>query len=435
MTIRPWYRRPLVIGALAVSVLLLGTLVALNRRSSKTPAKTALARSTATSMSGMDMPGMNMSSGGTVALTAADQRRFGVTFGTVQMRQVSPDVRTVGTVLVNETRLAKVAAKFSGYVERLYVNFVGQPVRRGQPLAAVFSPDLLAAQQELLLASRLSRSIAGSTVPGVPGSSVDLVAAAKQRLRLWDVSEAQINSVLSSGRAMRTVTLYAPASGIVLDKKVVQGQAIQAGEELYTIADLSDVWVDAQLREADAGAVAVGTPATLEFTSYPGRLFAGRVTYVYPVLAEQARTVRARIAVPNAGGQLKPGMYATVRLNTTAQSALAVPRSAVVQTGERALVFVDMGGGRLMPHTVQLGRSGSDYIEVLSGVQAGQRVVTSAQFLIDSESNLGEVMKAMTGMGGSMPVTTGAAASDANEMNAKGADMRNMPGMSPTPKR
>ena len=403
MTIRPWYRRPLVVGALSVAVLLVVTLMVLNRGSSKTPTKTPPTRSSATSMSGMDMPGMNMSSDGSVALTAQDERRFGVTFGIVQMRPLSNEVRTVGTVLVNETRLAKVTPKFSGYVEQLYVNFVGQPVRRGQPLAAVFSPDLLAAQQELLLASRLSKSIAGTAVPGVPGNSVDLVAAAKQRLRLWDVSEAQINAVLSSGRVMRTVTLNAPASGIVLDKKVVQGQAIQAGDELYTIADLSDVWVDAQLREADAGAVAVGTPATLEFTSYPGRLFAGRVTYIYPVLTEQSRTVRARIAVANPGGLLKPGMYATVRLSTSGRSALSVPRSAVVQTGERSLVFVDVGDGKLMPHTVQLGRAGSDYIEILSGVKAGQRVVTSAQFLIDSESNLGEVMKAMAGMGNARP--------------------------------
>lgn len=435
MTTRPWYRRPLVIGTLSVAVLLVVALIALNRGVSKTPAKTPPSGSSATSKSATDMPGMNMSNDGSVTLTAQDERRFGITYGIVQMRPLSNEVRTVGTVLVNETRLAKVTPKFSGYVERLYVNFVGQPVRRGQPLAAVFSPDLLAAQQELLLASRLSKSIAGSAVPGVPGSSVDLVAAAKQRLRLWDVSEAQINAVLSSGRVMRTVPLYAPASGIVLDKKVVQGQAIQAGEELYTIADLSDVWVDAQIREVDAGVVSVGTPSTLEFTSYPGRLFAGHVTYVYPVLTEQARTVRARIAVANPGGLLKPGMYATVRLSTTGQSALSVPRSAVVQTGERALVFVDRGGGKLLPRTIQLGRSGSDYIEVVSGVQAGQRVVTSAQFLIDSESNLGEAMKAMTGMGGSAPPTNGTATKESNEISSKGADMRNMPGMSPTPKR
>jgi len=429
------YRRPLVIGTLSVAVLLVVALIALNRGVSKTPSNTPRTRGTATSKSGTDVPGANMSTDGSVTLTAQDERRFGITYGIVQMRPLSNEVRTVGTVLVNETRLAKVTPKFSGYVEQLYVNFVGQPVRRGQPLAAVFSPDLLAAQQELLLASRLSKSIAGSAVPGVPGSSVDLVAAAKQRLRLWDVSEAQISAVLSSGRVMRTVALYSPASGIVLDKKVVQGQAIQAGEELYTIADLSDVWVDAQIREVDAGAVSVGTPSTLEFTSYPGRLFAGRLTYVYPVLTEQARTVRARIAVANPGGLLKPGMYATVRLSTTGQSALSVPRSAVVQTGERALVFVDMGGGKLLPRSIRLGRSGSDYIEVVSGVQAGQRVVTSAQFLIDSESNLGEAMKAMTGMGGSSPPTAATATKEANEINSKGADMRNMPGMSPTPKR
>jgi len=427
MTIRPWYGRPLVVGSLsAAAVLLVVTLIVLNRGSSKTPTKTPPTGTSGTSTSGTDMPGMNVSSDGTVALSAQDERRFGITFGIAQMRPLSNEVRTVGTVLVNETRLAKVTPKFSGYVEQLYVNFVGQPVRRGQPLAAIFSPDLLAAQQELLLASRLSKSIAGTAVPGVPGNSVDLVAAAKQRLRLWDVSEAQIDAVLSSGRVMRTVTLNAPASGIVLDKKVVQGQAIQAGDELYTIADLSDVWVDAQLREADAGAVTVGTPATLEFTSYPGRLFAGRVTYIYPVLAEQSRTVRARIAVANPGGLLKPGMYATVRLSTSGQSALTVPRSAVVQTGERSLVFVDIGGGKLMPHTVQLGRAGSDYIEILSGVKIAQRVVTSAQFLIDSESNLGEAMKAMAGMGNPTP-SRSAPAAEGTDMKAKGADLRNVP--------
>nr|MBA3646783.1 efflux RND transporter periplasmic adaptor subunit [Gemmatimonadaceae bacterium] len=197
----------------------------------------------------------------------------------------------------------------------------------------------------------------------------------------------------------RTVTLYAPASGIVLEKKVMQGQAITAGEELYTIADLSDVWVDAPLREADAGVVATGTSAILDFNSYPGHPFSGRVSYVYPTLGEQSRTVRARITVPNPNRLLKPGMYATVRLNTSAQSALAVPQSAVVQTGDRAIVFIDVGSGRLVPRAVTVGRSGSDYVEVLTGLKGGDRVVTSAQFLIDSESNLGEAMGAMSGMG------------------------------------
>jgi membrane fusion protein, copper/silver efflux system len=234
---------------------------------------------------------------------------------------------------------------------------------------------------------------------------------------------------------MRTVTLAAPASGFVIDKKVVQGQSIQAGEELYTIADLSDVWVEAQLREEDAGRVGIGATATVQFTSYPGRPFSGRVTYVDPILGEQARTVKARITVPNSDGRIKPGMYATVILNSSTQSALTVPRSAVVQTGERALVFVDLGNGKLNAQPVRLGRTGGEYVEVLSGLTSGQRVVTSAQFLIDSESNLGEVMKSMIGVGGQASAMSGVSPEPANAVDAKGADMRGMPGMSPPPKR
>ena len=231
---------------------------------------------------------------------------------------------------------------------------------------------------------------------------------------------------------MRTVPILAPASGVILDNKVVLGQAVQAGEELYTIADLSDVWVDAQLREEDAGRVGVGAVAILQFTSDPGRAYSGRVTYVYPTLTEQARTVKARVTVPNPNMRLKPGMYATVTITTSTVSALTVPRSAVIQTGERALVFVDAGGGNLQAQAVRLGRTGSDYIEVSSGLVAGQRVVTSAQFLLDSESNLAEVMKSMIGQGvrGNAEMSS----PSTNDVNAKGADMRGMPGMTP-PKR
>jgi membrane fusion protein, copper/silver efflux system len=383
-------------------------------------------------MSGM--PGMSSSGTGAVVLTPKQIQQLGVTFGDVALRPLSNEVRTVGTVVVNETRLAKVTPKFSGYVEKLYVNFVGQPVRRGEPLAAIFSPDLVAAEQELLVSARLSRTIGASSVPGVSGSSTDLLGAAKERLRLWDVSDAQINEVVTTGRAMRTVTLSAPASGFVIDKKVVQGQSIHAGDELYTIADLSDVWIEAQLREENAGRVAVGATATLQFTSFPGRAFTGRVTYIDPMLGEQARTVKARITVPNPDGRIKPGMYATVILNSSAQSALTVPRSAVVQTGERALIFVDLGNGRLNAQAVRLGRTDGDYVEILSGLTSGQRVVTSAQFLIDSESNLGEVMKSMIGIRGQGDTMSGMAPTP-SAVDAKGADMRGMPGMSPPPKK
>ena len=426
-------RVALLTGAVVVAVLVISTLTVKRSGHTISSSNSATASTSASQMDGM--PGMSSPSAGSVVLTPTQIQQLGVTFGDVALRPLSNEVRTVGTVVVNETRLAKVTPKFSGYVEKLYVNFVGQPVRRGEPLAAVFSPDLVAAEQELLVSARLSRTIGASSVPGVPGSNTDLLTAAKERLRLWDVSDAQINEVLATGRPMRTVALAAPASGFVIDKKVVQGQSIQAGEELYTIADLSDVWVEAQLREEDAGRVGIGATATLQFTSYPGRPFTGRVTYIDPMLGEQARTVKARITVPNSDGRIKPGMYATVILNSSSQTALTVPRSAVVQTGERALVFVDLGNGRLNAQPVRVGRTVGDYVEVLSGLTSGQRVVTSAQFLIDSESNLGEVMKSMIGMRGQGGTMSGMTPEPTNAVDAKGADMRGMPGMSPPPKR
>jgi len=422
------------VGGVVVAVLLILTF---RHKTTLPPGSLAAGGATSRAAAGQTdaMPGMGSDSAGSVVLTSQQIRQLGVSFGTVALRPLSNEVRTVGTVVVNEKRLAKVTPKFSGYVEKLYVNFVGQRVKRGEPLAAIFSPDLVAAEQELLVSARLSRTLGASTIPGVPGNTTDLLAAAKERLRLWDVSDEQINAVLTSGSPMRTVPISAPASGFVIEKKVVQGQSIQAGDELYTIADLSDVWVEAQLREEDAGRVSLGATATLDFTSYPGRPFTGRVTYIDPILGEQARTVKARITVLNTDARLKPGMYATVVLNSPTQSALTVPRSAVVQTGERALVFVDLGNGKLNAQTVKLGRTGGDYVEVLSGLASGQRVVTSAQFLIDSESNVAEVMRSMIGVRGQAGTMSDVKAGAANGVDEKGADMRGLPAISPPAKK
>lgn len=361
-----------------------------------------------------------------VRLTASQIRQFGVTFGTVEERTLELAVRTVGVVSFDETRLVQVSPRVSGFVERLYVDFTGEPVQRGQPLLELYSPDLVAAQEELLLAGRLQRDMGAGGVPGVPAGSTDLVASAKLRLRLWDISEAQIEEILRTGEVQRTLTLHSPASGVVVEKNVQEGQAIEAGHSLYTIADLSEVWVEAELREANAGAVREGTPATVELAAFPGRAIEGRVEYVYPTLQQEARTIKARIAVPNPDGRIKPGMYATVGLTMPARTTLTVPTSAVVRTGERAIVFVDMGEGRLMPHEIELGRITEGFAEVLAGVEPGQRVVTSAQFLLESESNLGEVMKSMLGQMGT---------SDMGEMEGmegmdmNGADMKDMPAL------
>jgi Cu(I)/Ag(I) efflux system membrane fusion protein len=372
-------------------------------------------------MSGM--PGTNASSqpgtAGSVELSATQLRNLGVTFGTVEQRMLTDQVRTIGTVTVVEGHVAQIAPRFAGFAERLHVDFTGAAVARGQPMIELYSPEVVAAEQELLSARALGRAMESPAVPGVPASSTDLSTAARTRLRSWNVSDAEIEDVLRTGTARRTVTLYAPISGVVTEKTVVLGQAVAIGQPLYTIADLSEVWVMAEVREADAARVRVGAAADVELASEPGRVWKGRVTYVYPTLDTQNRTVRARIGVANASGLLKPGMYTTVRLSSPMREALTIPSSAVVRTGERSVVFIDMGSGRLAPRDVIIGRSAGELTEVLAGVEPGQRVVTSAQFIVSSESNLAEVMRGMIAQTG---------AGDA----VKSQDMKGMPATPPS---
>lgn len=346
------------------------------------------------------MASMDMASDGSVRLTGDQIREFGVTFDTAGLRTISTTVRTVGVVTPDETRITQVAPKFDGVVEKLYASVTGQYIRRGQPLLEIYSPALVSAQEELLSARRLDAQLGQDEVPGMPAGSSSLAESARRRLALWDISGAQIDDILRSGTVKRRLTLFSPASGVVTVKQVQEGQAVQSGQLLYTITDLSVVWVEAEVREADAGLMRQGSPVSLEFAAYPGRREAGTVNYVYQTLEPQARTLKVRIVVANRDQRLKPGMYATVRVTTPPSTALAVPTSAVLRTGERALVFVDVGEGRLMPRDVELGRTGERDTEIRAGLQAGDRVVTSAQYLLDSEANLGEVMKSMIGQTG-----------------------------------
>jgi Cu(I)/Ag(I) efflux system membrane fusion protein len=358
----------------------------------------------------MDMKGMQMPAGNrhTVRLTADEVGQFGVTFDTVRVRPLTTEVRATGTVVNDETKVAQVALKIGGYVERLYVNQMGQRVERGQPLVSVYSPDVVAAQDELLVAARLDSTA---------GSASSLVDAGKRRLRAWGVSDDQIERVLRTGKVEHTVTLTAPVSGVVIEKKVVQGQAIQAGDMLLSLAELSDVWINADVREADASNVHVGSRATIELPSDAGRSFDGRVSFVQPTVQSDARVITARIVVANPEGLLKPGMYATVGLATPARRALSVPSSALLHTGDRTLAFVARDDGSLMPRDVTIGQTAGELTEVRAGLDPGERVVTSAQYLLDSESNLAEVMKSMIGQGGQMD------------------SMRDMPGMELAPPR
>lgn len=400
---KPGRRRML--GRLAVPVIVLALSIVLVRRERSSPAPA----SSSPAMAGME----GLRPDGQVRLSASQVREFGVTYGTVDQRMLTSDTRTVGTVIIDESRTSAVTSKIGGFVERLFVNTTGQPVRRGQALAELFSPELLAAEEELLLARGLDTTIGESAVPGVPASQGNLLAAARRRLRLWDVSDAQIDEVLRTGKPRRTVTFYSPVTGIVTEKKVTVGEAVQAGTMLYAVADLRVVWVEVQLREADAGQVSVGSAVDLELAAFPGRPYKGRVAFVYPTVTEQTRAIRARVSVANADGRLKPGMYATVRVRSATRLALTAPRTSIIQTGERAVAFVDMGNGALKPVDVELGTTVGAYVEILSGLEPGQRVVTSAQFLLDSESNLAEVMRGMAGMTGGM-----------TDMDMKGMDMK-----------
>lgn len=359
---------------------------------------------------------------GAVVLTAADVKTFGVVFGVAERRVLEPTVRAAGAVDTDETRTAAVTLKYDGYIERLHAAFTGDVVQRGAPLLEIYSPALVAAQEELLLARRLEAS--GAAIPGITASSADLVSAARRRLSLWDVPDAVAEEVMRSGRVQRTVTVRSPVSGVLVEKAVFAGQAVRAGETLFRVADLSRVWVRGELREADAALARVGAPAEVRLGAYGERVFRGRVEYVQPVLREATRTIEARISLDNRDGSLRPGMYAAVQISGEPRETLTVPASSLVRTGDRTFVFVDMGSGRIMPHDVVTGEITAELAEVLSGIRPGERVVTSAQFLIDSESNLAEVMRSMiVQMGGSeMDSMPGMG-------SVKGADMRGMESM------
>lgn len=388
---RPKWVRVLIVTAI-LGAILVALLFTMNNQRQPRVAPQRRAQTTGVA----DMPGMEgMSSDGTVTLTTAQLKEFGTTFGAVEQRLLAENVRTAGVVVYDETRLAVISPKFDGVAERLYVGFTGAPVKRGQPVLEAYSPELIVAQEELLVAARMQRT--GDDVSASSGSNTSLLNAAKLRLRLLDVSNDQIESVLRTGRSRRTLTLYAPVGGVVVEKNIVAGQAFQKSQAIFRLADLSSVWIEADIREAESALVRIGNTAQIEVSAMPGRVLAGRVDYVYPSLQADTRTVKARISVSNPGLLLKPGMYTTVRLQIPTRTALTVPVSALVRTGERDIVFADMGNGRIMPMAVRVGQVTDQYAEIIAGVEPGQRIVTSAQFLLDSESNVAEVMKGMIG--------------------------------------
>jgi len=332
-----------------------------------------------------DMPGMagasQVADTSGVPIDRSEAARLGITFARASDRPVATSVRAVGVLKYAEPRQAYVNARVNGWVEKLYADYVGKSVSAGEPLLALYSPDLVSAQEEYLLARRLKDDT--------------LAASARRRLTLWDIPPDQIDSLEARGTVARTLTLRAPRAGEIVEKNVIEGQAVQAGTNLFLIADRSELWVEVAIFEQDASAVRVGTPGTIIVDALPGRTFQGRVTFIYPQLDEKTRTLTARVEVANAGGALRPGMFATAELSRAGRRAVSVPLTAVLPTGTRDLVFVNRGDGRFVPRQVRVGARGDSLVEIVQGLKPGDEVVASATYLLDSESNLAAAIQGL----------------------------------------
>lgn len=354
----------------------------------------------AKSMEGMEgMPGMPAASSGAVVIPAVFKQLIGVRSAPAARATLEQEIRTVGTVGYDERGFTQVTLKISGWVREVFVNSIGRPVRKGEPLFTLYSPDLLITQDEYLLALKTQAQLAASPLGEAKANAAALVASARERLRLWDLTDEQIIALERRGKAEPSLTVYAPASGIVLKREAVPGKYVEPGTTLYEVADLSTVWVSADIYESEVKAVALNQPASVTLTAYPGETFRGTVAYIYPMLNTEARTVRVRLELPNPGLKLKPGMFGNVRLQTEVVKTLVVPKEAVLETGLRQLVFMDRGQGRYEPASVKLGRRSQDDVEVLEGLKEGDQIVTSANFLLDAESKLTSAssMQAMMG--------------------------------------
>ncbi len=321
-----------------------------------------------------------------VTIDASRQQLIGLRTAPVTEGKVGGTWRTNGRVAVDETRVRRVNVKVAGFVERVHADFTGKPVRQGEPLLSLYSPELLAAQEEYLLALRTRQALGEAGGMATDGDT--LVAAARRKLLLWDVPPAALERLARAGEATRTLTLVSPISGVITKKDVVEGARLEMGATPYEVVDLSRVWVLADVYESELRHVKVGMPANLQLKAFPNRVFAGKVAFLDPVLEPATRTVKVRLEFPNPDGDLRPEMFGEVVLRGTTRDALKIPSDAVVPTGTTQVVFLALGDGRFQPREVRLGESDGKSVEVTSGLKAGDQVVTVANFLVDSESRL-----------------------------------------------
>jgi RND family efflux transporter MFP subunit len=334
---------------------------------------------------------------GRATVTFSPERRqvLGIRSEEIHHGPLSRVMRTVGRVAVDERRLHHIHTKYDGYVEHLYVDFTGKFVKRDEHLLSIYSPELVATQQEYLLAHNAQKQMAESGIPSVAQGSLDLLEAARQRLLLWDMRSEDIEALGKAGKVSRTIDLHSDVAGYVVQKMAFHGMRVTPADTLFDIADLSQVWVLADVYESDLPLVRIGMQGELTVPYLPGRKWRGAVTYVNPTVEEKTRTVKVRIELRNDDLQLKPDMFADVNLRADLGTGLSVPQSAVIDSGDRKLVFIDRGDGRFEPREVQLGVRVGSAFQVLSGLSDGERVVISANFLLDSESSLRSAISSM----------------------------------------
>jgi multidrug efflux pump subunit AcrA (membrane-fusion protein) len=341
-----------------------------------------------------------MGAGTTISIDPAVVQNMNVQSALAERRDLEHEIRTVGYLEYDQERMVTVTTKYSGWVEKVYVNYVGEPVRKGQPLFEIYSPELVQTEQELLSAIEYAskfEGVAGGVGGGAGGRAQALVEAARTRLSYWDIGPDQIAQLEETGEIFRTLKVVSPSSGLVMKRMAgLEGMAVKPGMETYHIANLSSLWLSVEIFENQLAWVRERTPAEVTFTYFPGEIFRGTVRFIEPEFSEKTRTLRVKLEIPNPGRRLRAGMFATVIFQpVAARQAVTVPSLAVLRTGQRSVVVVDLGEGRFSPREITLGHQSGEYVEVLEGLEAGERVITSAQFLIDSEANLQEAIQKM----------------------------------------
>ncbi|MBI3592434.1 MAG: efflux RND transporter periplasmic adaptor subunit [Nitrospirae bacterium] len=326
------------------------------------------------------------------------------------VRSLKKIIRTVGRIEYDERRLSTVNTKIEGWIEKLYIDYTGRYVKRGEPLAEIYSPELIATQQEFLNTLKWAKSKNNPPSPpfskggkgGLPDESVSsllakdadaVLEAAKQRLKLWDITDAQINKIQETGKPVRTLTLYSPVSGYVVQKMALQGMRVMPGEKLFDVADLSTVWIVSDIYEYELPLIKTGQTANIMLSYFPGKEFSSKIDYVYPALSGETRTAKVRFTISNPGGQLKPQMFTNVEVKINLGKRLVIPEDAVIDTGMRQIVYVDKGEGNFEPREVTAGIKAEGMIEIIKGLKSGEKVASSANFLIDSEARLKGIVK------------------------------------------